>query len=275
MSFYLQLTTKCNMKCDHCAYSCTMAGKHGNYQVILDALDFIKEHAESHIALGGGEPTLHPRFFDILKKSIDMFDHTWFATNGSQTAIMHRLNDILNNEDYPDSDDCTCYEDDPIQYEEYGCLCHEASDYYNNIIMGDSKLSVALSQDPFHDAIDPWIKDTWTHIANRPGSGSQSGYEIRDTSSNLVSQGRAQKNNLGVPTAGCVCNSLFIKLNGDIKLCGCTRSPIIGNIYSGITDEWYDVINNNKNFQSTDCHKSLKPSEKPNRKCYIKPKREL
>lgn len=42
-------------------------------------------HQPDEIALGGGEPTLHPRFWEMLGLSISSCDSVWLATNGSIT----------------------------------------------------------------------------------------------------------------------------------------------------------------------------------------------
>ena len=84
---YLQITTKCNMNCAHCCYSCSMRGKHMDNHLIQQAIDFAESIDNYSIAIGGGEPTLHPQFFDILKRSLQVFDNVWLATNGSQTEI--------------------------------------------------------------------------------------------------------------------------------------------------------------------------------------------
>ena len=67
---YLQITTKCNMTCSHCCYSCNKNGKHADFNTIIDAIAFARDCDES-ISIGGGEPTLHPDFFRILKHCIE------------------------------------------------------------------------------------------------------------------------------------------------------------------------------------------------------------
>ena len=48
---YLQITTKCNMKCDHCCYSCGKWGKHGEYETIIDAIAFIRNWNDETISI--------------------------------------------------------------------------------------------------------------------------------------------------------------------------------------------------------------------------------
>lgn len=57
---YIQITTKCNMRCKHCCYACT-PGKGKNMPAdIFKAACELATNYEDMIAIGGGEPTLHP-----------------------------------------------------------------------------------------------------------------------------------------------------------------------------------------------------------------------
>ena len=42
---------------------------------------------ENYCILGGGEPTLHPEFYQFLSMSLVRCNNVWLATNGSQTTI--------------------------------------------------------------------------------------------------------------------------------------------------------------------------------------------
>ncbi len=247
---YLQITTKCNMACPHCCYSCSMKGKHGDLQTIKDSIRFALDYTEI-ISIGGGEPTLHPDFFEILKTCLWEFDSVWMATNGSKTDIMYRLDNIINQEDYPE---CDCQEEytkeELIEYtgDEYGCLCHEK--IQNDTILQENKLTVALSQDYFHDPIDQRIIDLWKSRK----------YEIRDVTeghTGIIAEGRAKRTGSGWNEEGCVCPDLLIRPDGKIKLCGCKKSPIIGDVYYGIEGKWDEIIRNNEEFNDTRCFKAL------------------
>lgn len=245
---YLQITTKCNFTCAHCCYSCTMRGKHGDYNTIIDAISFARGYTEN-VSIGGGEPTLHPRFFDVLNHCLTDFECVWMATNGSQTETMRRLANIIDQEDYPE---CDCEEDDPEQFGEYGCLCHEKLDL--DTIYQEDKLSVALSQDCFHDdKVDKNIIDIWQRRAN---VHRHSNFEIRDVSNHVIAEGRAKKTQVGYEE-GCVCSDIMIKPDGKIKLCGCLRSPVIGDIWQGIDEKWERVINSNDGYRSSNCYKGI------------------
>jgi len=244
---YLQITTKCNMHCAHCCYSCSMRGKHGEFHVIAEAIHFASQFGDEAITIGGGEPTLHPQFFYILEKCLDNFSYVWMATNGSQTSTMYRLANIINGEDRPD---CECTEEE-IDNDECTCM--------DNGIYQEGKLSVALSQDYFHDEIDIRIVDLWTNkVKNR-----QSGFEIRNvaqSSSGVAAEGRAKKTGSGW-SDHCVCNDIVIKPNGKLKLCGCTKSPVIGDIRYGIDEKWEKRMWEEK-YQDERCYKSLRKGGK-------------
>ena len=217
MSWYLQITTKCNMTCPHCCFNCDMKGIHGTKQTILDAISFINDYEDEVICIGGGEPTLHPDFFEILEKCLYGFDYTWLATNGSQTDSMFSLADIMINNEYTDLED---------------------------------SLRVALSQDSFHDPINKEVINLWEHNT----------WEIRNAGTGgLLNQGRTKENQLAA-NDGCACTSHLIQPNGKIRLCGCLDSPIIGNIYNGIEEEWEIVINSDE-FRETECHQNLNIGE--------------
>ena len=200
---YLQITTKCNMSCAHCCFSCGKNGMHSTRQVAIDMLRYAEEQGEANLTIGGGEPTLHPDFFDILRNALWMFDSVWMATNGSRTKTMYRLSDIMEDNDYAAV----------------------------NPIMADGKLYVALSQDPHHNPIDPNIVNLW----------KQYRYEIRNTSNHIMGVGRAKKNQLA-PPEDCACEDIILKPDGSIRLCGCLKSPIIGTIYDGIYTDWQKAI---------------------------------
>lgn len=241
---YLQITTKCNMTCDHCCYSCNKNGKHADWETVVDMVSFARDWTES-ISIGGGEPTLHPRFFDILKMCLEDFDYVWMASNGSQTNIMYRLADIIDGNDYPG---CECSEED---IDNGNCAC------YDKGIHQEDKLSVALSQDWFHDPINERIVDLWTSRAN---VHRHSHFEIRDVTRSekgIIKSGRAIRTYTWQDEEGCICSDILIRPDGKIKLCGCTKSPIIGDIWSGIEEKWEKIIQEDEGYQDVNCFRGI------------------
>lgn len=249
---YIQITTKCNMECAHCAFSCTMRGRHMEWDTFMGAVAFMKQWDDT-VSIGGGEPTLHPQFFDILKACLGDFDYVWMATNGSQTDTMLRLANIINGEDFIDDYDCTC---DPDDLEDgYECECW--IDAQEDSIYQEDKLSVALSLDDFHAPIDEKIINMWNRAAN---IYKRSNFEIRNTSSStqgIIAQGRAKHTGAGWNNEDCICPGIIIKPSGKIKLCGCENAPYIGDVWAGITDKWEKVLEND-NFRDTGCYNKWK-----------------
>jgi hypothetical protein len=239
---YLQITTKCNMTCAHCGLSCGKNGKHGDYHIIRESIRFASEYGTESISIGGGEPTLHPRFFDILKICMWEFDYVWMATNGSQTEKMHRLSRIIDDCDY-ESIECTC------ETEEEYYTCYDSDEIISN---PEGKLTVALSTDYFHDPINPTIRKLWEQRSKTPGYGLK---DVTRSNDGIVGQGRAKK--IGYNGKHCVCPGLLIKPDGKIKLCGCTKSPIVGDVLSGIYQKWEKIIDSD-DYRESECIKSVR-----------------
>ena len=91
---YIQITTKCNMTCDHCCMSCgRRAGKHMDMEVVRKACQIASEY-EEFITIGGGEPTLHPNFMEIFGLVLlsATNDYTPFiVTNGTNKELTLKL----------------------------------------------------------------------------------------------------------------------------------------------------------------------------------------
>ena len=229
------------MSCEHCCYSCDMNGEHMSYDTVIDAIMFCRNQDNEYITIGGGEPTLHPRFFDIIRYCLNDFNYVWMATNGSQTKIMNRLANILDNCDYDDIDDNVDI-DNELQY-------------INN---NKNNLTVCLSQDRYHDEIDEKIVTKWERMSNKH---MHTGYEIRDVfrfndEKNIALVGRAEENGIGQST-NCCCEDFIVQIDGKIRMCGCPEAPIVGDIWNGFDDEWEDRMFKNDNFQDVRCYKSL------------------
>jgi organic radical activating enzyme len=252
---YLQITTKCNMTCAHCCYSCGKNGKHMDYEMALRAMDFICRYDDETLTIGGGEPTLHPRFFDILRVALRDFNYVWMATNGSQTKVMERLANIIDGVDYESfakEDYCTC--DDP---DDDDCYCEP-----RGLIDQEDKLSVALSQDPWHDSINERIVRLWQGRAERRMGDyrvNNEHFEIRDVSRSAdgaSAVGRAKRTGAGW-SDHCVCSVHKINPDGKIVMCGCKGAPVIGDVCRGIDDEWEDLLASEK-FRHSECYRPMK-----------------
>jgi MoaA/NifB/PqqE/SkfB family radical SAM enzyme len=109
---------------------------------------------DEYISIGGGEPTLHPHFWQFLGESIVQCEFTWLATNGSQTKISLALAKLA-------------------QKGVIGC---------------------ALSQDEWHDPIEEEVVEAFTRDKRKNFStyqdSNQDYREIRDVWGKEVKTGR-------------------------------------------------------------------------------------
>jgi len=81
-SIVVELTNRCNLSCRHC-----FAGRHGGRDDLpLEVLDKLlagaKELGIERLAFTGGEPTLHPRFPEIVRRTSEAGYEFSLVTNG-------------------------------------------------------------------------------------------------------------------------------------------------------------------------------------------------
>jgi hypothetical protein len=163
--------------------------------------------------LGGGEPTLHPRFweamtfaFSVFPSDLDSGDPATVAvvTNGTVTATALRLAAMAKN----------------------------------------GYIHASLSRDDMHPKhmVAPEVVAAFTRERLEGTWGSYAGpkndgREIRN-SSVWVPIGRAKTTGVGHSSRknDCICGALFIRPNGNLYFCGCPKSPKVGNVWDGITD---------------------------------------
>jgi len=184
---YLQITTRCNMSCEHCGFSCTNKGDDMSLETARKAL---KTFEGDLVTIGGGEPTIHPMFWQILGMT---FEHQYMLgdeclmpyiiTNGSMTDISLAL----------------------AMMSEKGVI------------------GCVLSRDIYHDEIDESVVRAF-------------GSNIRDAQGHEINNGRCNFGN----DDNCLCDDFIVTPSGDIKMCGCDNSPVIGNVFDQKfnKDEW-------------------------------------
>lgn len=63
----LKITDYCNKGCAYCYQNSTPKGKHADLEVIRAFATKCKKYELLEVAIGGGEPTLHPYFYEIVK----------------------------------------------------------------------------------------------------------------------------------------------------------------------------------------------------------------
>ena len=116
------------------------------------ALELAEEHRD-YIAIGGGEPTLHPYFWQYLGMALGTeCESIWLATNGSVTKTALRL----------------------AQLARRGII------------------GVALSLDAYHDTIDPLVQEAFTNGARSRRGSENDLREIRNVGEKVVAAGRAK-----------------------------------------------------------------------------------
>jgi len=101
----LEITSNCNLRCLNCDRSCRQAPSE-EYMFLEQIKKFIKESIElkwdwEYIGLIGGEPTLHPKLFDILKiiKEYNDFNSKsdiQIVTNGHGKKVNSVLDNLPN-----------------------------------------------------------------------------------------------------------------------------------------------------------------------------------
>lgn len=161
-----------------------------------------------YVSIGGGEPTIHPLFWQFLGQALGTCEGVWLATNGKETRTALAL---------------------------------------AGLAKGSEMLSVALSQDQWHENINPIVVDAFR----------KAGLELRNVGRNGQEPFAVGRGKNISERKGCVCEDHIILPNGDIRACGCPRSPIIGDVFSGISDKYRDIIESEE-FQCSQCWTSYK-----------------
>jgi radical SAM protein with 4Fe4S-binding SPASM domain len=95
---YLLLTRKCNLSCSHCIrssnpYFTELIDKKLAFSII-EKLSEVS--SEASMLLSGGEPTLHPDFYEIASKSADAFRNVVVNTNGLRYKQLKEVSKLPN-----------------------------------------------------------------------------------------------------------------------------------------------------------------------------------
>ena len=190
---YIQITTRCNMTCAHCCFAATKVGQDMTVATAKKAITLFSPYKcnDNYCVIGGGEPTLNPKFWEIIGLAMSHYE-IWMATNGSTTRIALRLAELAK----------------------------------------QGKLAVKLSQDKYHDAIDPKVVQAFKR-SDKPDfrDKREMDHPINDS---WLAHGRAPNLAESDPDIylrhSCVCSGPFVKPNGDVHVCGCVGSYKLGNV---------------------------------------------
>lgn len=192
---YIQLTTRCNMACAHCCFSATHEGEDMTLETFNAALALAASRGD-YLTLGGGEPTVHPKFFEFL--GLALANNALYGempilvvTNGKRKEMALKLAAMAK----------------------------------------QGMLNVDLSRDGYHDPIANEVVVAFTKKQSYSRDSHDHDYRgIRDTSDNLMAVGRAVEENLGGED-GCCCEDLLVAPDGTLFSCGCKHTSL-GTVYA-------------------------------------------
>lgn len=202
---YIHLTDRCNMKCPHCAHSCEPGkGKDISLELFEKALT-LGAHFSRGVTLGGGEPTLHPEFRQMLRLASDPsfeFDSVEVITNGSNEKITLDL--LAESEDY---------------------------DLYPALI-------VAVSGDPYHDRsmLSDAVIDRVDDLAAWHTLKPEEGILPAGRGKKLVKAGKVAGND------GCICPVITTWVDGEVTSCGCPGSVAYLNLRDYTVQDAISII---------------------------------
>jgi len=208
---YMQITEKCQLQCEHCMFSCGPRGKHATLEVIKQACKIAKDN-HSHLFMGGGEPTIHPQFWEVFGLFCEA-NAPWsndtgmppvgLVSNGINEKVVMPLLDLAE----------------------------------------QKLISLSISQDHFHKRcaqLSERVQRKLDYLVKRKGERT---VDIRGDITYVRQVGRAKRSYV-YTEASENCNSCggVIDSAGDVWQC-CHKSVKLGNIFTGLVDgvNWYDI----------------------------------
>ncbi len=102
VSINLDLTTSCNYHCDHCVdLNILNTGIKFQHERLLDSLRLMAERGlKSVIVIGGGEPTVYPRFTEVIRLMKELALRVAVVSNGSGMKRIAEVAEVLEDEDW-------------------------------------------------------------------------------------------------------------------------------------------------------------------------------
>ena len=154
MIVYVSITNFCNMACGHCCYS-SGPDNVGQMMSVEDFEKALRLFPLNYLNIGGGEPTTHPRFWDIMAIALALRPPAngrpkiWIATNGKITSSAMKLANLCENGQIRS---CLSLDQwhDPIDKTVIGRYC-DLSKFYKgairNVALGDGPIKNGRWQD--------------------------------------------------------------------------------------------------------------------------------
>ena len=227
---YIQLTDRCNMRCEHCCMESHPKRKRFMSDSVFEAcIDLALQYDMYYITLGGGEPTLHTNIFKYIKTLKKLYWHNelsiqpFMVTNGKNYARALKIY----KETQPDEG-----------YGQYSLLYNLYPDEYAEFF-DEPGIRIELSTDYYHKAIAFRILELYRRSERRrdPGAGTR---DVTTSYSGVMGIGRARKNGIAdFKPNDCACETLFIDPDGDVYSCGC-RTHKLGDIFDTSFMDWYN-----------------------------------
>jgi organic radical activating enzyme len=102
LSINLDLTTACNYACEHCIDLEILNSGIGHDEGVLRAslAEMARTGLRSVILIGGGEPTVHPRFREMVRYLKDLDLQVAIVSNGSRNERIAEIAPLLGAEDW-------------------------------------------------------------------------------------------------------------------------------------------------------------------------------
>ena len=201
MSLYIQLTTRCNMRCSHCGFACTAKGTDMAQDTFSSALKLSEDYGQTMITLGGGEPLLHPLFMD-------------FAWQAIRTKIIASWDMGMSVVGVVTNGKCT----------------EKAKELARMAQLG--YISARLSLDPYHEQIEESVmrafgwherKRNSYNSYSEPRKSERDERAIGGANGAVISAGRAKGWGHDPLNRNCFCDSVMIVPNGNIWHCSCKK----------------------------------------------------
>jgi len=97
VSINLDITTACNFACDHCVdMEILNTGIRYDHDALLDSLRLMRDKGlESVIVIGGGEPTVYPKFTESIRFMKELGLQVSVVSNGSGMRKIAEVADVL------------------------------------------------------------------------------------------------------------------------------------------------------------------------------------